>query len=113
MGCCTSKVKGPSKGQNEPKPSTSAFDTPNGDGIVKDDNPQINKRRHFNENIAGKDPDKNQDTPDDGINEENFSSPDRSPSRRETKIQANEDLATALRRAVHVGDKTLLLEVLE
>ncbi len=79
-------MKRPSKDKEEGSKPKSAFDTPNGDGIVKDDNPQINKRRHFNENITGKEGDKNQDTPDDGINDENFSSPDRSPSRRESKI---------------------------
>jgi|LauGreDrversion4_2_1035121.scaffolds.fasta_scaffold509937_2 hypothetical protein len=106
MGCCTSKVKRPSKD----KP-VSAFDTPNGDGIVKDDNPQINKRRHFNENITVKDGNNNQDTPDDGINDDNMSSPDHKHS-QEKILQENEDLSAALRRAIHTGDKALLLEVL-
>ena len=57
MGCCTSKVKKPRSSQKDSMPK-SLFDTPNGDGIMKD-NPDINRKRAFQDKLAEKNDDKN------------------------------------------------------
>ena len=61
------------------------------------------------------------DTPEDGLVEddefarmsENLSSPDPSPERKNNiRLKANEDLAVALKRAVHTCDCELIREIL-
>jgi hypothetical protein len=37
----------------------------------------------------------------------------KSPERRMTKLKPDEDLSQAVRRAIHIGDKDLLEEILE
>jgi len=127
MGCCTSTTSKKKQSDSVPqsKGERSTFETPDGrpstaaQGLPKESPGILNQRRQFQESevvskeMQEKANGKNQDTPDDGLEDDNDSSPEKVSPKKAVFIKPDEVLVSALKRAIFSLDKGLLKEVLQ